>query len=66
MKTDGYFTKNLNIASYLYASGLQLIGTKTNNREVYFLFSPEDKAKNLVDGYFSGNAQVNPANFLLD
>ena len=55
-----YTTKNLNIAAFLYASTLQLVRTERISGEVYFYFSPQDEAEQLVDQYFSGSATVNP------
>jgi hypothetical protein len=60
MKKDGYFTKNLNIAAFLYASGLSLSGTSRESKEVYFEFSPKEKAEKLVENYFANKANVNP------
>ena len=60
MRNDVYLTKNLNIASYLYTCNLQLVGTKRVNSEVFFEFSPKEKAEALVDDYFTGTAKVNP------
>lgn len=55
-----YTTKQLNVASFLYASGLQLVRTKRVHREVFFTFIPKHKAEQLVEDYFSGKATVNP------
>lgn len=60
MENDFYRTKILNIASYLYASGVQLVDTFRENGEVFFIFSPKEKAENLVESYFAGIATVNP------
>lgn len=60
MIEDEYSTKNLSIASYLYASGIQFSGASNINGEFFFKFSPKDKAENLVQLYFSGTATVNP------
>lgn len=56
----GYKTKTLNLASYLYASGLQLTETVRVNGEIFFVFTPKDKAEELVDKYFSNTAICNP------
>ena len=60
MDTDVYKTKNLNLAAYLYASGLQLTGTTKKDTEVFFNFSPINKAKKLVNMYYRGEANINP------
>jgi len=60
MDKDGYQTKILNIAAYLYASGLQLVDTPRINGDVFFIFTPRDRAQKLVDAYFSDTAMVNP------
>jgi len=57
---DRYTTRNLNLASFLAASGLQLIGTRKTNNSLFFEFAPEDKARSLVDSYFKDIAVVNP------
>lgn len=55
-----YRTKILNIAAYLYAAGLQLVDTTKLNGEVFFVFSPKEKADELVESYFAGTARTNP------
>ncbi len=60
MRKEEYSTKNLNIASYLYASGVQFAGSNNINGEFFFKFTPKDKAEQLVQLYFSGAATVNP------
>lgn len=60
MRKEEYSTKNLSIASYLYASGIQFCGASNINGEFFFKFTPKDKAENLVQLYFSGTATVNP------
>lgn len=60
MDIAGYKTKTLNIAAFLYASGLQLVDTPKVNKEVFFIFSPKTKAEQLVDSYFSGTARIDP------
>ncbi len=60
MDTELYKTKTLNIAAFLYASNLQLVNTVRVNNEVFFIFSPKNKAEKLVSDYFSGTAEVNP------
>ncbi|OGK54991.1 hypothetical protein A3H78_00760 [Candidatus Roizmanbacteria bacterium RIFCSPLOWO2_02_FULL_36_11] len=60
MINDSYRTKILNIAAYLYATGLQLVDTTKENSEVFFIFTPKSKAEQLVESYFAGTASVNP------
>ena len=59
MDQDGYRTKILNIAAFLYASGLQLIDTIKVGDDVFFIF-PKDDAEQLVEKYFAGTATINP------
>lgn len=60
MDIDEYKTKNLNIAAFLYASGVQLVTTTRVHNEVFFIFSPKDTAEHLINDYFSDIATVNP------
>ena len=60
MKIDGYGTKTLNIAAFLYTSGLHLSETRKLNREILFVFTPKDRAQRLVEDYFADKASVNP------
>jgi len=60
MKDDLYKTKILNIAAYLYASGLQLAETIRDGNELFFLFTPKNEAEKLVEKYFADTALVNP------
>ncbi len=55
-----YKTRNLNIASYLAAAGLQFVGTTKIKGSFFFEFSPENHAKVLVEKYFADKAVVNP------
>lgn len=56
-----YKTKILNIAAYLYTSKeLQFEGTERIGKEVFFKFTPIQKADELVKEYFDGGATVNP------
>ncbi len=57
---DNLEIKILNIAAFLYSSGLRLKGTKRINGEVYFLFAPKNEAEKLLESYFTDNASVNP------
>jgi len=60
MDSDGYQTKTLNLAAFLYASGLKLVSTTRIKNEVFFVFTPKSKAEQLVSDYFSGTATINP------
>ncbi len=57
---DEYSTKNLQIAAFLYSCKLQFAGTKRINSEIYFSFTPKDKAEELVNNYFQDKALCNP------
>ena len=59
-QTRFYKTKILNIAAFLYASGLQLVETSRVNGEVFFIFDPKEKAEELIEQYFADKATVNP------
>lgn len=60
MEQDQYKTKILNIASFLYASGLHLVNTIKVNGDIYFVFIPKEKAEELVEKYFADTAIINP------
>ncbi len=60
MEKDRYKTKILNIAAFLYAAGLPLVDTIKVNGDVFFLFTPKEKAEQLVEHYFAGTATINP------
>lgn len=60
MDTDGYKTKTLNLAAFLYASGLKLNNTVRVKHEVFFIFIPESEAEQLVEKYFAGVATIDP------
>lgn len=60
MTSEEYTTKNLNLAAYLYASGIQFSGASKVNEQLIFKFSPKQKAQELVDLFFSGTATINP------
>lgn len=60
MDTDGYKTKTLHVAAFLYASGLKLASTFRLKNEVFFFFLPKQDAEKLVEKYFAGTAQVDP------
>ncbi len=60
MDKEGYHTKNLNIAAFLYASGLELVKTARINGDFYFYFVPQEKAQELVESYFSNKARISP------
>lgn len=52
--------KILNVAAFLWASGLRLVGTKRINGEVFFLFNPKNEAEILLESYFSDTATISP------
>jgi len=60
MDTDGYRTKTLNIAAFIFASGLKLINTIRVKNEVFFIFAPKEEAEKLVNDYFAGTATIDP------
>ncbi len=60
MRTKGYRTKTLNIAAFLYASGLQIAKIDRTNKEIYFEFVPKEDAEKLIEEYFAGTATINP------
>lgn len=60
MEKEGYKTKTLNIAAFLYASNLQLVDTVRVQGDIFFIFIPKDKAEKLVESYFGGTASINP------
>lgn len=55
---DTLAVKDLNVASFLMATGLvKLAGTERNhNKTAYFHFSPREKADALISQYWSDNA----------
>ena len=64
MEQEGYRTKILNIAAYLYACNLELVDTIKINGDVFFIFTPKDKAEQLVEDYFAGTARISPREFV--
>lgn len=60
MEKEGYKTKTLNIAAFLYACGLQLVDTIKVQGDIFFVFTPKDRAEKLVESYFAGTASINP------
>jgi len=52
--------RNIQLCSFLAASGLQLVSTTRKGNEVYFEFSPKKKAQELLNDYFAGRATVDP------
>lgn len=59
-REDIFETSQLNIAAYLYASGLSLLGNRRFGKSIYFQFSEKRKAEQLVSSYFTGTATINP------
>lgn len=64
MDIDIYQTSNLHLAAYLYASGIEFIGITKTQGKALFSFRNKDKAEKLINKYFSGNASVNPREFV--
>ena len=61
MEQDVLELKILNLAAFLHASpGIQLVGTKRINGEVFFIFSPKIEAEKLLEAYFTDKALINP------
>lgn len=60
MENEVYKLKQLNVAAFLFASGMKLTNTVRVHNEVFFEFTPKDKAQKLVDMYFSGTATIDP------
>ena len=60
MQKQGLRLRQINIAAFLYSSGLQLIGTSKVNGEVFFEFFPKEQAKSFVNSYFTDTATCNP------
>ena len=56
---DEYLVKDLYEASFLYASGVRLLGLKDAGRFVWFAFEGKDECENLANGYWSGAAMIN-------
>jgi hypothetical protein len=59
-KQEAYSTRNLNLAAFLFASGLQFTGADKIKKEYFFNFIPADKATKLVENYYHGTATINP------
>ena len=57
---EEYSTKNLQLSAYIYSEGLQFIRTYKVGKDVYFVFTPKEKAEELVNNYFQGKATCNP------
>lgn len=57
-----YKTNSLQVASFLYAQkDLSFKGIDKNNPDkISFLFSPQEKAQEYTDLYFSGQGEINP------
>lgn len=57
MEKNYYKTRDLGLASFLLTTGkLTLRGTQREGREVFFLFTPIEKAEELVQLYWSDKA----------
>lgn len=60
-KIEIYITKNTNLAAYLCCfPELKFTGATKVNAYFFFKFTPKNKAEELVNQYFAGNASVNP------
>jgi len=60
-KIEHYNTKNLNLAAYLSCyKEIQFTGATKISNEFFFKFTPKNKAEELVNQYFAGNASINP------
>lgn len=57
METKQFKTRDLSLAAFLFTSSeLSLSGTEKEEREVYFLFTPPDKAEELTRLYWANRA----------
>ncbi len=57
MEKNHYKTSDLSIASYLLSTGKStLTGTEKEGRDVIFLFTPQEKAEELVRLYWADQA----------
>lgn len=54
-----YRTKDLAEASFLYASGVKLIRSETDNGRVWFLFSDKNTCNKLTGSFWGREAMVN-------
>lgn len=59
-REDIFETSQLNIAAYLFASGLPLQGNRKLGKSMYFQFGEKEKAEQLVSSYFAGKATTDP------
>lgn len=57
MGNSTYETKDLYIAAFLRARGLELVGTRRNGSRVFFCFRGKNEAENLTRDFLNG-AQV--------
>lgn len=52
-----YKTRDLSLAAFLFSiNDLSLFGTEKEDREVHFLFTPEDKAEEFARLYWADRA----------
>ena len=54
---DNYETKSLQVASYLFAKGIELKSTKRED-QVIFVFESQPDMESIIDGYFN-DAPIN-------
>lgn len=58
-----YQTKELGVASYLVASGQELVNTQKDNDVVYFIFNNYEACKDMENDYKYKNAFVEAKKF---
>ena len=58
-----YRTKDLNEASFLYASHKKLIGLEEHNGRYWFVFEDRPACQKLIDAYWQREATVNAKEF---
>lgn len=54
-----YYVKDLYEASFLYASGINLLRLERDKANYYFIFSDRHQCEKLRDLYWSYNASIN-------
>lgn len=59
MKMNHYSTKDLSVASFLYASGKKLIHLNKDNGRTWFLFDNRNSCEQLVRSFWAKEALVN-------
>lgn len=56
---DVYSTKDLYVASLIYAAGQKFLGLREQDRYFWFIFEDKSACQKLADGYWSGEAVIN-------